>query len=83
MHPLITFLTRLQVFTAVDKVDTFEFPKDDPNPFHKLDTPHTLLIPPVLMMDDDFKNPIDDLETTDIEATILGSITIDGLRHST
>jgi hypothetical protein len=48
------------VSTAVNKVDTFKFPEDNSNPFHKRDTPLTLLVPPVLMMDDDTKNPVDD-----------------------
>ncbi len=48
------------VSTAVDGVDAFEFPGDEPNLFHELDTLPTLLILPVLMMDDNNKNPVDD-----------------------
>ncbi len=71
------------VSTAVDEVDTFKFPEDNPNLFHKLDTPPTLLVPTVLMMDDNNENPVDDKEAVNIEAIVLGSTTIDGLRRST
>jgi hypothetical protein len=71
------------VSTAFDKVDTFKFPEEDPDPFHKLDTPPTLLVPPVMMMDDNAKNPINDKEAVKIKAAILRSTTIDGCRHST
>ncbi len=68
--------------TAVDKVDTFEFPEDNPNPFHKLDTPPTLFVPLVLMMDEDAKNPVNDKEAANINAAVFESATIDGLCHS-
>ncbi len=68
---------------AIDKVDAFKFPEVDPDPFHELDTPPTLLVPLVLMMDNDNKNPVDDKEATNNKAAILGSITTDGLRCST
>ncbi len=46
--------------TAVDEVDTFKFPEDDANPFHKLPTLPTLLIPPEMITDNNAKNPIDE-----------------------
>jgi hypothetical protein len=49
----------------------------------ELDTLPTLLVSPVLMMDDDNENPVDDKEAANIKAAILGSITGDGLRCST
>jgi hypothetical protein len=43
------------VSTAIDKVDTVKFPEDNLDSFHKLDTLPNLLVPLVLMMDDDAK----------------------------
>jgi hypothetical protein len=71
------------VSTAIDRVDAFKFTEDDPGPFHGLDIPPTLLIPPILMMNDGNKNPIGDKEAADSKAAFLGSTTIDGLRRST
>jgi hypothetical protein len=69
--------------TAIYKANAFKFPEDDPNSFHKLNILPTLLIPPVLMMNDDGKNPFNDKEASNIEAAVFGSTTIDGLCCST
>jgi hypothetical protein len=71
------------VSTAVDEVDAFKFPEDNPDMFHKSDTLPNLLVPPVLMMDDNNNNPVNDKEAADIKAAILGPTTIDGLCCST
>jgi hypothetical protein len=71
------------VSTAINKVNTFEFPEDDANPFHKLPTPPTLLIPPEMITDNNAKNPVGNKEAAKIEEAILGSTTVDGLRCST
>jgi hypothetical protein len=68
------------VSTAVDKVDTFRFLEDDADPFHKLPTLPTLLIPPEMITDDDAENPVDNKEAVKIEEAILGSTTVEGLR---
>jgi hypothetical protein len=84
MHPSTTPPHKTaEVATAVDKVDTFEFPEDNPDPFHKLDTPSTRLVPLVLMIDDNNDNLVKDKEASHIKATVLGSTVIDGLRCST
>jgi hypothetical protein len=72
-----------RVSTAFDKADAFKYPDANPDPFQELDTPPTLLVPPVLMMDDNGKNPINDKEAATIEAVVLGSTTVDGLHCST
>jgi hypothetical protein len=71
------------VSTAVNKVDTFEFPEDDADTFHELPTPPTLLIPPEMITDNNAENPVDNKEAAKIEEVVLGSTTVDGLRHST
>ncbi len=55
--------------TAIDKVDAFN-PKDGPNPFHKLDTPSTLLVTSVSMIDDNEESPVDDKEAANIQAAV-------------
>jgi hypothetical protein len=72
------------VSTAIDEVNAFEFPDDNPDPFHVLNTPPTLLVHlVVLMMDEDDENPVNDKEAANIKATILGSATIDCFHSST
>ncbi len=69
--------------TAVDEVNTFKFPEDDADSFHKLPTLLTLLVPPEMIMDNDTKNPVNNKEAAKIEEAIPGSTTVDNLHCST
>ncbi len=71
------------VSTAIDKVDTFKFPEDDANPFHKLPTLPTLLIPPEMITDNNAENPVNNGEAAKIEEAVHGSNTVDSLSCST
>ncbi len=61
------------VSTAVNKVSTFEFPEDNPNLFHELGTPFILLVPPVMMMDDNAKNLVDNKDLPKLRPLSLDS----------
>jgi hypothetical protein len=71
------------VSTAIDEVNTFEFPDDDPDLFHKLPTLPTLLIPPKMITDDYAEDPVDNKEAAEIKENVLGSTTVGNLRCST